>query len=456
MAQQVGSTSGPAPAAREAEAAPGGASGVAGAGWPEPVSTGDGQSGTTGSVSVTSSKSTTSSNVGKSGRVRGWLRRTPPSAAVTVPAAPSVVAAGPDLDLASNDPLVGYLLSAASAVDITGLQLQSPALKALHAADVVLVVPLISSGSLVGLLSLGPRRSERGYSTDDLRLLNSLAGYAAPAMRVGQLVRQQQAEARQRERIEQELKIAQIIQQQFLPKQLPDLPSWHVAAFYRPARTVGGDFYDFIPLPDGRVMFVVGDVTDKGIPAALVMASTHALLRDAAPRLVSPGKVLGHVNEMLCVDIPAHMFVTCLALVLDPVSGEVVFANAGHDVPYVRTQGGVAELRARGMPLGLMPGMDYEERRFQFEPGDCALLHSDGLAEAHAPDREMFGFPRVSALVGKGPSGEALIDLCLTELGSFTGPNHEQEDDITLVSLQRSPSAWHQGDPEFQGDQGGV
>jgi hypothetical protein len=79
---------------------------------------------------------------------------------------------------------------------------------------------------------------------------------------------------------------------------------------------------------------------------------------------------------------------------------------------------------------------------FQFEPGDCALLHSDGLAEAHAPDREMFGFPRVAALVGKGPSGEALIDLCLTELGSFTGPEHEQEDDITLVSLQRSPSAW--------------
>ncbi len=108
---------------------------------------------------------------------------------------------------------------------------------------------------------------------------------------------------------------------------------------------------------------------------------------------------------MLCADIPAHMFVTCLALVLDPVSGQVVFANAGHDVPYVRTQAGVAELRARGMPLGLMPGMDYEEMRFQFEPGDCALLHSDGLAEAHAPDREMFGFPRVVGAGRQGPVG---------------------------------------------------
>jgi serine phosphatase RsbU (regulator of sigma subunit) len=227
-----------------------------------------------------------------------------------------------------------------------------------------------------------------------------------------------------------------------------------VAAFYRPARTVGGDFYDFIPLPDGRVMFVVGDVTDKGIPAALVMASTHALLRDAAPRLVSPGAVLGHVNDMLCADIPAHMFVTCLALVLDPVSGAVVFANAGHDVPYVRTQGGVAELRARGMPLGLMPGMDYEEARFQFELGDCALLHSDGLAEAHAPDREMFGFPRVSALVGKGPSGEALIDLCLTELGSFTGPITSRK--TTSRSCHCSAHRRHgiRGIPEARHDSG--
>jgi len=452
MAQQVGS--GAATAASETEPAPGGASGITEA---DPRQNGTKAGRGAGAGGGTQARGGAAAGGGaaaegrpgriQASRVRGWLRRNPERAiTVTESQAPNVLAAGPELDLASNDPLVGYLLGAASAVDITGLQLESPALARLKQAGVVLVVPLISSGSLVGMLSLGPRRSERGYSTDDLRLLNSLAGYAAPAMRVGQLVRQQQAEARQRERIDQELKIAQIIQQQFLPKSLPDLPSWHVAAFYRPARTVGGDFYDFIPLPDGRVMFVVGDVTDKGVPAALVMASTHALLRAAAPRLISPGKVLGHVNEMLCVDIPAHMFVTCLALVLDPVSGQIEFANAGHDVPYVRTRNGVQELRARGMPLGLMPGMDYEEKSFQFEPGDCALLHSDGLAEAHAPDREMFGFPRVSELVGKGPSGEALIDLCLTELGNFTGPDHEQEDDITLVSLQRSPSAWHQGD----------
>src|ERR1700749_3877814 len=155
---------------------------------------------------------------------------------VIPPPAPPVALA-PDFELASNDPLVGLLLSAGGAVDLRALELDSPALGALRKAGVVLTVPLISSGSLVGLINLGPRLSERDYSSEDRRLLNALAGYAAPALRVGQLVRQQEAEARNLERIEQELKIAQIIQQQFLPKAVPDLPNWHVAAFYRQART---------------------------------------------------------------------------------------------------------------------------------------------------------------------------------------------------------------------------
>ncbi len=236
--------------------------------------------------------------------------------------------------------------------------------------------------------------------------------------------------------MEQELVVAQLIQQQFLPKSLPDLPGFDVTAFYRPARRVGGDFYDFIELPDGRVMLVVGDVTDKGVPAALVMASTHALLRSAAPRLLSPGDTLAQVNNLLCGDIPARMFVTCMALVLDPPTGKLEYANAGHDVPYLRTAEGVVELRATGMPLGLMPDMVYEERSTMLRPGERLLLHSDGLAEAHDPSRNMFGFPRVAELAGRDGDGQAIIDLCLTELDRFSGPNHEQEDDITLVVLE--------------------
>ena len=356
-------------------------------------------------------------------------------------ALPAGLAPGSLAELSDDDPFTAYLLAAAGPVDIRRLDLESPTLKSLKEAGAVLVVPMISAGAPVGVLALGPRKSERDYTTDDRQLLDALARYAAPAIRVGQLVREQQAEALRRERIEQQLNVARLVQRQFLPKSLPELPGWQMAAFYRPALIVGGDFYDFIPLPGGRVMVVIGDVTGKGVPAALVMASTHSLLRAAAPRLISPGAVLEKVNGLLCKDTPAQMFATCLALVLDGASGRVTFANAGHDVPYVRTADGVAELRARGMPLGLMPGMTYEEKTFPFRPGDRALLHSDGLSEAHGTGHEMFGFPRVAALAGRETSCQGLLDLCLRELEAFTGPGYEQEDDITLLALERVPDA---------------
>jgi serine phosphatase RsbU (regulator of sigma subunit)/anti-sigma regulatory factor (Ser/Thr protein kinase) len=370
---------------------------------------------------------------------RRWgLRLRRNKAAQSAPEVASLPAATTqEFEVSPTDPLVAYFQGASGAVDITALELESPALDQMREAGVVLAVPLVASGELIGLLSLGPRLSERGYSTDDRQLLDSLATHAAPAMKVGQLVQEQEEEARRRERMEQELVVAQLIQQQFLPKTLPELPGFHVTAFYRPARQVGGDFYDFIELPDGRVMVVVGDVTDKGVPAALVMASTHSLLRSAAPQLLSPGATLAQVNSLLCGDIPAHMFVTCVALVLDPATGHLEYANAGHDVPYLRTADGVVELRATGMPLGLMPGMIYEERSTVLHPGERLLLHSDGLAEAHNPGREMFGFPRVAELAGRAVAdGQGLIDLCLSELDRFSGRNHEQEDDITLVVLE--------------------
>ena len=340
-------------------------------------------------------------------------------------------------EIAPNDPLLAYFSGAHSTVDLDTLDLGSPALEALRAEGTRLVVPLVSQGELIGLLRLGPRRSEQEYSHDDRKLLDDLAAHAAPAVRVAQLVRQQQAEIRDRERIEQELKVAQLIQQQFLPRELPDLPGWHVAAYYRPARAVGGDFYDFIDLPDGKVGIVVGDVTDKGVPAALVMATTHTVLRGEALRLVAPGEVLKRANELLLDEMPPNMFVTCLYAVLDPAAGMLRFANAGHNLPNLRSQDGVTELRAAGMPLGLLPDMDYEEHEATLGPGDSLLLHSDGLAEAHSPDGEMFGFPRLAKLCGERDGGEALIDLLLAELAAFTGQGWEQEDDITLVTLQR-------------------
>ncbi len=345
----------------------------------------------------------------------------------------------PPMDIAPNDPMVAYFLSAPGAIEVDKLHLDSPALQAMKDAGVKLAIPLVSQGELVGLLNLGPRLSEQDYSTDDRGLLNTLATQSAPAVRVAQLVQDQQIQARENERIQHELRVAQLIQKTLLPKDLPALPGWKVNAYYQAARQVGGDFYDFIYLDDGRLGFVIGDVTDKGVPAALLMATTRSVLRAVAQRVVRPGQVLERVNEIIYQDIPPKMFVTCLYALLDPVSGQLLYANAGHDLPYHRHQkGGVTELRATGMPLGLMPGMKYEEKETILAHGEIILFHSDGIVEAHNHDREMYGFPRLMKLVGEYDEDSSLKDVVLEDLAEFTGPGWEQEDDITMVTLQRS------------------
>jgi PAS domain S-box-containing protein len=499
-------------------------------------------------------------------RVSLWLKLPERAREETATVATEV----PEIEIAPDDPILAYLANVSGVVEVEKLEekvdLDSQALGAMKSADIELVVPLVSQGELIGLLSLGSRLSQQEYSADDRKLLRDLSTQTAPAVRVARLVRQQQEaetryrtlveqtpaityvqetlessnpkavtyispqyetilgyhpesqmideehwlsrvhpedrervlaeeartdrtgehfraeyrviggdgrvvwvrdeatlvrdeegqplywlgvqydvteqkrEAQERERIEQELRIARLIQQTLLPKTLPKLSGYDVAAYYQPAREVGGDFYDLFELEDGRLGLVVGDVTDKGIPAALVMATTRTMLRVSAQRLFPPGEVLKRANEALVADIPPNMFITCLYAILDTESGRLVYANAGHDQPYLRHHGSdVEELRARGMPLGLMPGMEYEEKVITLERGESVLFYSDGLVEAHDPHHEMFGFPRLQGLVGTHhPGGSSLIDFLLSELTNFTGEGWEQEDDITLVTLERS------------------
>jgi serine phosphatase RsbU (regulator of sigma subunit) len=249
-------------------------------------------------------------------------------------------------------------------------------------------------------------------------------------------------EIRQRELVEQELEVARSIQQASLPKEVPTLEGWQISPFYRPAREVGGDFYDFHFLSEGRVGLVVGDATGKGVPAALVMSTTLGMIQLAAGALdsSSPGEVLSRVNETLFARIPPNMFVTCFYAILDPESATLSYANAGHDLPYVlRGSGGECEeLRARGMPLGLMPQMSYEEKEIVLQEGDSALFYTDGFVEAHDPQREMFGFPRLRALIAEHAVEGSLGEFLMEELYSFVGGGWEQEDDITLLTLHRS------------------
>ena len=298
-------------------------------------------------------------------------------------------------------------------------------------------------GKLMGLTPTGQERESTGIIIHRLVGGKIAEEWSESSGLASLMERRLEEEARDRERVEQELRVARRIQQASLPKEVPELEGWHLSPYYRPAREVGGDFYDFHPLSEGRLGLVVGDATGKGVPAALVMSTTCGMLRLAAQSFSSPGEMLQRVNEALFASIPANMFVTCFYGVLEPSSGTFTYANAGHDLPYLcRRVGGyeAEELRARGMPLGLMPGMSYEEKEVVLEDEEIALFYSDGLVEAHNPRGEMFGFPRLRALVAEGGKERSLEESLLEELHGFVGESWEQEDDITLLTLERSGS----------------
>ena len=276
----------------------------------------------------------------------------------------------------------------------------------------------------------------------DLRIKNKQLQQAYEELKAAQ------AQLLAKERMQTELATARKIQEGLLPRQMPQIAGWELAALWQPAREVSGDFYDFMSFPDGRLLIIIGDVTGKGVPAALVMATTRSVLRAAAQSAqqtgrLSPGSLLTQVNELLIPDMPPMMFVTCLVALLDPVSGKLAFANAGHCLPFQCNRRSTVELLATGMPLGLMPGMLYDEQSSVIEPGDRLFMFSDGLVEAHNPKGEMFGKDRIlqklnSSASDKNGKGEMLIASLQDALKQFSGAEWEQEDDVTFVVLTRA------------------
>jgi serine phosphatase RsbU (regulator of sigma subunit) len=327
-------------------------------------------------------------------------------------------------------------LGSGAAVDLAGVA-PDPGLEPFRSNGTAVLVPLVAGGSLAGVLDLGQRSSDSRYSALDLELLDRLGQSAGPALQLAYEVRVREKEAQNRERATHELELARKIQQGLLPHGFPEIHGWAFDAFYSPAREVGGDFYDWLELPDGRLAVIIGDVSDKGIPAALVMATCRTLLRVSAASGRPPGDVLAEVNDRIQPDIPSGMFVTCLLAMIDPSTGSMALANAGHNLPYRRSDELIVEIMARGMPLGLMPDMFYEEIEGRISPGESLILTSDGLAEAHAPDGDMYGTERLRDALGRA-NGD-LVGAALESHTLFVGPEWEQEDDITMVTLTREP-----------------
>ena len=306
---------------------------------------------------------------------------------------------------------------------------------ALFDVPTILALPLVNKGILIGAMIVD--HPDRAGVTDPRRMtiLNGTAQQAAIALESARL----EADSVQRQRLERELEVAQGIQRSFLPQQLPTLAGWDLSVFYRAARQVGGDFYDFIPLRDGKWGIVIADVADKGVPAALFMVLSRTNLRAAAFGREQPVETLLRVNELLLADSRSDLFVTCWYGVLNPISGELIYANAGHNPPILlRADGLSEELAGRGIALGVLDTIQIEERRVTLQPDDLLIAYTDGVTEAYRSDMTEFsvvGLQSTAAAV-RSRSAADVIRKVVQTVDTFTA-GEPQFDDLTLVALKR-------------------
>ena len=244
----------------------------------------------------------------------------------------------------------------------------------------------------------------------------------------------------------QELALAGEVQTSFLPHDLPEFPGWQITATLRPARETSGDFYDFISLPNGRLGIVVADVCDKGAGAALYMALSWTLIRTYASEYpVQPESVLRAVNRRIIKDTVTNHFVTVFYGILDPVTGMMVYCNAGHCGPYLINgldNENIRKLINTGVPLGVFGKETWEQGSVQLTPGDVLVLYTDGIIEAENAQGEFLGMDRLLELVrtNLGRPAQEIQDSILADVHRFAGDT-PQSDDIALIVLLRDPTA---------------
>jgi phosphoserine phosphatase RsbU/P len=311
----------------------------------------------------------------------------------------------------------------------------------LPGATYLLGLPIAVENEPKGLLVVGDKESRRGvgpFLPSDRRTLALFANQAAIALENARLHR----EALERERLEREMHLAAEIQRTILPKGAPAVPGYEVVGWNRPARQVGGDYYDLLALPDGRVELVVGDVSGKGIPAALMVSTLHSALRLLLDQAGFGPSLLERLNRHILESSLANKFITLFMAELEPSTGLLRYLNAGHN-PGFLVRGGlgggrVEELSSSGVPLGLLPNSRYQPRELVVEPGDIVCIYSDGITEAESIDEEEFGTERLIELLRKH-QGFTLQEVLETLQGAVTrfARGKPQYDDQTVVLLRR-------------------
>ncbi len=299
----------------------------------------------------------------------------------------------------------------------------------------LIALPLMVKGEIFGVMLAEEASGGRRFRTRRLEILTGIAQQVALAIQNNLF----QIDMVARERLDTEIQLARQIQMTFMPEKLPHRPYWDLSARWRTARQVGGDFYDVFELPNGRIGLFIADVADKGVPAALFMALTRTLIRAAVLQTDSPAAALKHVNELLYPDCQQGMFVTAVYAVLDSITGQVIYANAGHNPPLFIHKKGLDRLTRTGMALGVVENIQMEERSFKIGAGTGLLFYTDGVTEAFAPDGAMFGEERLYDLLNskKWKSAHAVLDALDAALNSFLSTN-PPSDDITLIAVWRT------------------
>lgn len=301
------------------------------------------------------------------------------------------------------------------------------------------MVPLVVDGRSVGVMVIDSRQPRR-FDQEEIRFLQLMANQAAIAIEKARLHK----EELQRQRLEQDLVVARQIQLSLLPKSDPVIPGWQVASIYRAARQVGGDFYDFFELKEdknrGRIGLVIADVTDKGVPAALFMAMCRTMIRTTAFSGRSPADALTRANELILQDSQSDLFLSVFYAILDPATGWLQFANAGHSRPlwYCAATGCLEELDTDGIVLGVLEDIELEQREIEVAPGDILIFFTDGVTEAMAADYEEYGLERLYQAVQRDPLADAnqILRNIVDDVNSFTA-NMPQSDDFTLFVVKR-------------------
>jgi len=299
----------------------------------------------------------------------------------------------------------------------------------------MMAVPLQTKDRIIGLIYVDSPSILREFTKDDLSLLTVMANVAGIKIEHARL-----AEVEEGERImKRDLSQAAEIQRRMLPEGAPEVLHADLAGFNAPCRTVGGDYYDFFPYPDGRVAMTLGDVSGKGMPASLMMAELHARVQVLAEDPGNLAAFMTRLNKATCVKCPSNRFVTFFFCVLDLVSGELRFANAGHNPPIlVRASGETQMLEGGGPVLGILPPAVYTEECERLERGDMLVLYSDGVTEANNPDYEEYGEERLIEVLKQHhrEPASAIVDAVTTSLAEFTA-GAPQADDITLAVARR-------------------